>query len=124
MNQESARTLSPVNHATEHSVGAALEHVIVASQRVITDRLDLLRLEVSESVGHGLRGVLLISAGVLVSCCAWLALTGAMLAILTNYLSLPVCLLIVATLHAGAGSILIAGGVRDTREPIAPAQRG
>jgi hypothetical protein len=97
----------------------ALEHVIQASQRVITDRLDLLRLEVSESVGRGLRGAVLIGAGVLVGCCAWIALTGAVLAVLAMYLSLPASLLIVAALHAGAASVLIAGGIRDAREPIA-----
>jgi len=62
--------------AVEPSVTTALERLVIASQGVITKRIDLALLEGQELLSHVLRNALLASASTVLAVAAWFALVG------------------------------------------------
>jgi uncharacterized membrane protein YqjE len=98
--------------AVEGSVTGAFERVVDASQRVLGDHIELIRLEVRDGVAHVVAGGALVGTGVLFAFAAWCGLMAAFVALLTPTLSLPVALFVVVFLTAIASAVCVAGGVR------------
>ena len=103
---------SPSEPPLVDSVARALE----AGQRLVHDRVDLLRFDLRQLAIRTLSGALLLGAGGFLVAVAWVAWMGAAVVWLQPYLSLGASLAAVAAATAGLGVGAIAIGVR--RGPI------
>ena len=104
--------------AQETPLGQALEHVVEASQRVIVDRIELLRLETYATSVRVVRGAMLAGVGVFAVCLAWTALMGIIIAALG--VVLPVGLAVVVVLNAAVGVLIIGREVRQVERSVPP----
>jgi len=93
----------------------ALGHVLQAGQRVVIDRIELIRLEVLEVVRRGVDGVALIVAGVMPLLVGWLALAGALFFVLDDFLAPEANLALTGLVQLVAGAALVAAGVQRAR---------
>ena len=103
------------------SVGSALEHVVDAGQRMIADRIDLVRLELTALAVRSLRGVVLMSAGAALGGVAWLGLMTVAVLLLERVWPLTASLAAVVVFNLALGGILVAVGVHATR--VHPGER-
>jgi len=101
--------------ANGRSLTAALEHFLNASQRVITKRIDLALLELSDGVKRVVRGTLMIGVGVSIVACGWWALMAFIVFLLDGVFTLPARLAIIVGLSAAIGVVLIVVGIQDVR---------
>src|SRR5690348_3140387 len=90
----------PTETNGEPSVTAALEHVIEAGQRVIADRIDLVRLDTSEVLVHTLDAAAILVAGGILLCGAWFVAMAMLVVGLQPYAALELRLGLVMILNA------------------------
>ena len=93
------------------SVVRALE----AGQRLVLDRVDLLRFDLRQLASRALSGALLVAVGAFLLAGAWVTWMGAVVVWLQQYLSLGASLAAVAAATAGFGAGAIAIGIRRGR---------
>ena len=93
------------------SVVRALE----AGQRVVLDRVDLLRFDLRQLASRTLSGALLIVTGAFLLAAAWVTGMAAAVVWLQQYLSLCASLAAVAAATAGVGAGAIAIGLQRGR---------
>jgi hypothetical protein len=88
--------------------------VVEAGQRVLLDRIDLARLDLTRLLTLGVRTAVAVAAGTVLLSGAWCGIMAAMaLRLQTGLgLSLPASLLIVALLSALAGAATVGAGLR------------
>jgi hypothetical protein len=119
MAEHRAKTDAPYRTSTvlppEPSISDALARLIEAGQRVVSDRLDLIRLDLAHAALIGLRGVALIAAGAVLLGGAWIALLNGVALWLGNYTSLPIAFLSVTAVSAVSGTLAVAMGMRKVR---------
>ena len=97
---------------SEPSLVDSVVHVLEAGQRVVLDRVDLLRFDLSQLATRTLGGAVLIAVGAFLLTGAWFTLVGAVVVWLHQYLSLSASLAVVAATTAGFGAGAIAMGIR------------
>jgi len=102
---------------SEPSLGDAVIHVFEAGQRIVLDRIDLARFDLSHLVGRTVRSAALALAGTLLLTGAWFTALGSAVIWLQPYLSLGAGLLAAALLSAAVGASAIAIGIRYARPP-------
>ncbi len=87
--------------------------VVEAGQRVLLDRIDLARLDLSRLLTLGVRTAVAVAAGTVLLSGAWCGIMAAAALRLQGLgLSLPASLLIVAVLSAAAGAATVGAGLR------------
>ncbi len=91
-------------------MSSALERLVVASQGVVTKRIDLALLEGQEAISRTFRATALTSVGVLLICAAWFALLWC--AVLMIGAALPVRLGVFSLLNAIGAVALYAASKR------------
>ena len=108
---------SPSERGSEPSLVDSLIRVVEAGQRLLLDRLDLARFDLSQLVNRTMRGVAFIAGGAVLLIGACFALLGGAVMWLhqSMYLSLAASCLIVAAVAAGLGGGVMIAGVRRTR---------
>lgn len=110
-------TLLPLRD--EPTLASALEHVITASQGVITKRIDLALLEMQQLLTRTtLRLALLISA-ITIGCFAWLACTACLVLVISPQASLPAQLAMFGGLNLIAAALLAWGAQRQEAARLA-----
>lgn len=100
---------------SEPSLVDSVIRIFEAGQRVVLDRLDLARFDLSQLATRASRGTALVAVGALLLTGAWFTLLGGAVVWLEQYRSLPVSLAAVAVVSAALGGAAIALGVRRTR---------
>ncbi|MEA2626379.1 MAG: hypothetical protein QOD06_2424 [Candidatus Binatota bacterium] len=103
--------LEPTN-GREPSLANALERVLETSQRVLLDRLELLRIAIVEDLFLTLRGIATLSAGAALAFGSWFFLMAAVVRWLDEQLPLSASLVIVGVFNAAIGGLLILAGMR------------
>jgi hypothetical protein len=101
----------PVAHRNygEPSATEAVERVIEAGQRLVTERIELAKLDVQQVVGEKIvQGAMIVVPG-LFAFGGWWILMAALIAFLNTYLVLPASLAIVGGAH-----VLVGGGIAAT----------
>lgn len=106
---------APTSAANEPSLVDAVVHVFEVGQRLVLDRVDLARFDLSRLAGRTLRGAALIVTGAVLLAGAWFTAMGGVTIWLQQYLSLVASLVLVAGLSAGLGVGAIAIGIRRAR---------
>ncbi len=104
--------------AKEPSVSSALERLVVASQGVITKRIDLALLEGQELLSRTLRSAMLASAGMMLALAAWLALVACFVEWVATNSTWSLRLGLFGLLNAGA-AVAVAMVTRSVSQPIA-----
>jgi hypothetical protein len=99
----------------EATLTSALEHVLEASQRVILDRMDLLRLEAEEDIVNSLRGGSFAATGLVLVLGGWLFLMVLAVHLLDGVMSHAASLGLVASGHLILGGTLAGYGIRALR---------
>jgi ammonia channel protein AmtB len=88
--------------------GAAAWDVIEAGQRVLIDRVELLLLEVRETIARAERQAFIGALAVVLLVVAWLALNGTAAIALSNHVSATVAGSVIAAVNAGLGLAALA----------------
>jgi hypothetical protein len=97
---------------SEPSLVESVIHVLEAGQRVVVDRVDLLRADLSQAASRALSSATLIAVGAFLLAGAWFTLMGAAVVGLQQYLSLFASLTAVAAVTGGLGAGAIVIGIR------------
>jgi hypothetical protein len=101
----------------------AVERVIDAGQRLVTERIELARLDAEDAITRAIgRGVLVVLMG-LFAFSGWWAAMAAVVILLTEWMPLPESLALVGAVHVAVGTAAIvylvlqakpAGAVRES----------
>lgn len=83
----------------ESSLGDAVSRVMAVSESMISDRLELLKLDTQDQLRDGVRRVAALAVAGTLFFLGWAALVGAVLAALSDQLGLGVLLLAVSAFH-------------------------
>jgi len=96
-------------HVPEHpSPTDAVERVIDAGQRLVTERIELARLDAEDAIAHAIgRGVLVVLMG-LFAFSGWWAGMAAVVILLTAWMPLPASLALVGGVHVVVGAVATA----------------
>ena len=97
---------------SEPSLVDSVIRVLEAGQRLVLDRVDLVRFDLSQLAARTLGGAVLIGIGAFLLAGAWFISMGAVVVWLQQYLSLSASLAAVAAATAGVGAGAIANGIR------------
>jgi len=108
--------IDPRTAPPEPSLLESLVRVLEAGQRIVLDRIDLARFDVSQVARRMLRAAGLLAIGAILLAGGWFTLMAGGVCWLQQYLSLPVSLVLAATLTAGLGAAALAVGVRRMRD--------
>jgi hypothetical protein len=97
---------------TIHSVLPALVDVVEAGQRVLLDRIELLRLDFRQAVDRGINAGIVFACGAVLLVAAWLASMAALVLYLNRWITPEASLAAVAlaTAVVGAGLTGLAHG--------------
>lgn len=99
------------------SLSSALERVLNASQRVITDRIDLVRLESAAAISRALRGGALLGVGSILISGGWFAAMAIVMVLLDEYVTPTAALAVVALLSVATGGSFVVLGLRRLLAP-------
>jgi uncharacterized membrane protein YqjE len=88
------------------SLTSAVERVLVSSQRVLVDRIDLLRLEAREDIATALRGATLVLGGAILLFYGWIIVVAWVVYMLWGALPLAATLGATAAFHVVGGAVL------------------
>ncbi len=91
----------------EPSVGAALERIVLATQRVIGNRVDLAFLEAREMMAVTFRGLLALGLSLGLLLLAWVAASSMLVFLLMNVLSRSGSLAVVSGINFVVGMVLL-----------------
>lgn len=106
------------NRTDERSVSTSLEHLVTASQRVITNRIDLALLEGREQLSHGLQSAALAGIGIFLLTVAWLALSSCLILLVLPDANWLGRLAAFGLINAAAGLVTLA--LRGSRAAVQP----
>jgi uncharacterized membrane protein YqjE len=112
MGYQSTAVLRSREQGHEPSVSSALERVLDASERVIIDRIDLMRLDTHETVARTLRAVALLALGGVLLCSGWFAAMAIVILVLNEYGAPATGYAVVACLSVAMGASLVAVGMQ------------
>ena len=101
------------------SISSAVEHVIESGQRLLADRIELLRLEVKEDAFHAGQGVAFVIVAMVLGFYGWLALLWLVVYLLWGTVPLGLAIGAVATAHLG-GAIYLGWRGAATLQAIRP----
>jgi len=109
----------------ERSLIESVIAVVDSGQRLLVDRLELMRWELHDSANRTARGVLLMAVGAALLGLAYVTLLIGAVFWLRQYLPLPASLALAAALTATLGGVAIGLGLRPRRSgdraaPTAP----
>ena len=110
--------------ADEPSVSSALERVLDASERVIVDRIELMRLDTHETVLRTLRAAIILAAGAALLCGGWFAAMAIVVHVLDQFGAPAAGYAIVACLSVTVGASLVARGMRPMPAATIHAKNG
>jgi hypothetical protein len=96
----------------DRALPGALDRVLQASQRMLSDRVDLVLLDVQSVLGLVVRGLLAVGLSAALFLIAWLAAMGILLVLCAGAMPRPAALALVVAANAAAGSALLAVGLR------------
>lgn len=100
---DDAEDLNGMHAAAEPSALSAAERAVEAAQRIVVERLELIRLEAEESLGLLVRrGGLVLAAG-FVAILGWSALAVAMILVLADHVPLAASIAIEGGVHVLGG---------------------
>jgi uncharacterized membrane protein YqjE len=91
----------------EPSVVSALERIMLASQRVVGDRIDLVFLEVRELLVLTFRGLLALGLAIGLLLLAWVSTSAMLVFLLIEVMSRSAALGLVAGVNCVAGAVLL-----------------
>lgn len=91
----------------EPSITSALERIIIASQRVIGDRIDLVFLEARGLLAVALRGFLALGLAIGLLLLAWVAASSMLVFVLLGAMSKGGALAVVAAINLVLGLMLL-----------------
>jgi hypothetical protein len=94
------------------SVGQAIERVLASGQRVLVDRIDLLRIEAKEDVSTAIRGAAFSLGGAVLLFYGWLVLVAYAVYLAWGPLPFGVALGATAAFHMIGGALLVRMGAR------------
>lgn len=106
---------APAIARAEPSIADSLVRLVEAVQRVITDRIELIRLDLGQAAAGAARGLALFAAGGVFLGASWIVLLLAGAVWLEQYIVFPAALLLVALLSAALGVVAVARGVQYAR---------
>ena len=101
--------------AHERSVVDTLHRVFEAGQHLVLDRVELMRLDLTQAASRTVRGVLLMGAGGLLLAGALAMLLAVIVTLLDRVMSLPAAIMLVGGVVAALGVAAVLIGVRRTR---------
>ncbi len=101
--------------AHERSVVDTLHRVFEAGQHLMLDRLELMRLDLTQSANRTVRGVLLMGAGGLLLAGAFAMLLAMIVTLLDRVMPLPAAIMVVSGIVAALGSAAVLIGMQRTR---------
>jgi hypothetical protein len=96
----------------EPSIVEAIGRVVDAGQRVLVNRFDLVRLDVTEVATRTLHSAVVLVLGALVLGVAWVSFSAALVVWLRAYVTLAGSLALVGCGNAVAGGLLVVLGAR------------
>jgi len=102
--------------SSEPSLGDSLVRVVEAGQRVVLDRIDLARLDVSQAARRLLSVAGLLGIGVMLITGAWFLLMTGAVCWLQPQLSLPLSFVVAAAITVVVGGATLAIGAARMRE--------
>lgn len=118
----SERTVGPPHG--EPSATDAVERVIDAGQRLVTERIELAKLEVQDVVSDNIaRGVMIVVPGLFAFGGWWILMAG-LVAFLNTYFVVPASLAIVGGAHVVIGGGFAAVALKRSRTSVAPRTNG
>jgi hypothetical protein len=91
----------------EPTIASALERIVIASQRVIGDRIDLVFLEARELVSVAFRGLLAIGLAIGLLLIAWVAASAMLVFLLLGTMSRSGALAVVSGVNLVLGVMLL-----------------
>lgn len=91
----------------EPSVTSALERIVLASQRVVGDRIDLALLELRELLAITFRGLLALGLALGLLLFAWVAASSMLVFLLLGVMSRSAALGVVAGINLVLGGVLL-----------------
>lgn len=94
------------DHGDQPSVASALEHVVHASQQVITKRIDLALLEGRQTLVGAVTGAVIGIVGIIVACAAWFAFAAAVVGLFAGGTSAAAQLAFFGCINAVAALVL------------------
>jgi hypothetical protein len=100
----------------EPSLVDSLVRVVEAGQRIVLDRIDLARFDVSRAARRLLSAAALLGMGTMLVTGGWFLLMGGAVCWLQPQLSLPLSFVVVAALTIVVGSAALAVGTSRMRE--------
>jgi hypothetical protein len=102
--------------SAEPSLVDSLVRVVEAGQRIVLDRIDLARFDVSHAATRLLSAAALLGVGTMLMTGAWFLLMGGAVAWLQPQLSLPLSFVVAAVLTVAVGGAALAVGASRMRE--------
>lgn len=96
----------------EPSVSSTLERVLDASERVIIDRIELMRLDAHETVARTLRAAALLALGGALLCGGWFAAMAIIVLVLDTYGAPTAGYAMVVCLSVAVGASLVVLGMQ------------
>jgi hypothetical protein len=101
--------------ASEPSVVSAFGRAVEAGQRLLVNRMDLIRLDILDLIARTQRGAVLIIFGAVVTMAGWLAISVAAVLVMERSLPLPLSAALAGVGNAVLGAALVAAGIQRTR---------
>ena len=89
------------------SISSALERVVVASQKVVQERTELVFFEVRELLEATFEGLLALGLAIGLFLLAWVSATAAMIFFLMEVMARSVALAIAAVINIAFGAVLV-----------------
>lgn len=100
--------MAAAGSATEPSAVSAAERAVEAAQRIVVERLELLRLEFVDAAARLVERVELMLLAGFVIALGWCGLAVALVMVLSERLPLPTSVALVAGVHVVAGIVFYA----------------
>ena len=101
-------------HAAEApTVAGAIDRVVDAAQHVVADEIGLVRLEIKELLGDGVRGVAMLAGAGIFLVFAWAALLATTYVLLEGHYTPAQRLVLIAVVNAAVGLALAMIGLRQ-----------
>ena len=103
------------DHAEQPSATDAVERVLEAGQRLVTERIELAKLDVQEAVGEEVSRAVAVVVPGLFAFGGWWILMAGLVAFLNIYLVLPASLAVVGGAHVALGGGIALGALKRGR---------
>lgn len=105
---------------SEPSLVGSLGRVIEAGQRIVVNRIDLVRVDVLDIIARTVRGSAMVVIGGVILLVGWVALSCAAILVGEMFVSLPASAAIVGLANAALGAAFVTLGVERTAGKLPP----